>query len=262
MSIMKGEVNINASSMNTIDTAVILAGGLGTRLHPLTLTLPKPMLPIADKPVLEYIIEWLKGYGINNIIVCISYLGNIIEGYFNDGKEYGVNILYAKTKRPLGTAGQLKSAEHLINNSNNSNSKRVERFVCLYGDSIYNFNLKDMIDKHLSTKALATIALMPYKIRLDYGFIDVDKDGNVIAWNEKPEVKGLINIGCYIMDKEFLELIPKDTVVAMNTVFIDAIKKGKKVNAYITNEDSFKDIGNRRTYGKVYKEYLRRLGEI
>ncbi len=261
MSIMKGEVNINANSMSTIDaidTAVILAGGLGTRLHPLTLTLPKPMLPIADKPVLEYIIEWLKGYGINNIILCISYLGNIIEGYFNDGKEYGVNILYAKTKRPLGTAGQLKSAEHLINNS----SKGVERFACLYGDSIYNFNLKDMINKHLSTKALATIALMPYKIKLDYGFIEVDKDDNVIAWNEKPEVKGLINIGCYIMDKDFLELIPKDAVVSMNTVFIDAIKKGKKVTAYITDEDSFKDIGNRRTYEKVYREYLRRLGEV
>jgi len=132
---MKGEVNINAnrmSNIDTIDTAVILAGGLGTRLHPLTLTLPKPMLPIADKPLLEYIIEWLKGYAINNIILCISYLGNIIEGYFSDGKEYGVNILYAKTKRPLGTAGQLKSAEHLINNNN----KRIDRFVCLYGDSI------------------------------------------------------------------------------------------------------------------------------
>ncbi len=246
------------STIDAIDTAVILAGGLGTRLHPLTLTLPKPMLPIADKPLLEYIIEWLKSYGIKNIILCTSYLGNVIESYFNDGSGYGVNILYAKSKRPLGTAGQLKSAEYLINNS----SREIKRFVCLYGDSIYNFNLEHMIHKHVNTKALATIALMSYKVRLDYGFIDVDKDDNVIAWNEKPEVKGLINIGCYIMESGFLELIPKDTVVSMNTVFIDAIQKGKKVTAHIVGENSFKDIGSKSSYVKVYREYLKKLGDL
>ncbi len=235
-------------------TGVILAGGLGTRLHPLTLTLPKPMLPIADRPLLEYIIEWLRDNGIKRIVICISYLGNIIEDYFKDGEDYGVSILYASTKRPLGTAGQLKSAEPILSNS--------KRFVCIYGDSLYNFNIKDMIDKHLYKQAFVTVALMPYRIRFDYGSIEVDDNHNVIRWEEKPEITKFINIGCYVMENSFLKLIPANSVVAMNSVFMDAIKQGKRICAYIVSEDTFKDIGNKRSYLKVYREYLRKLRGI
>lgn len=235
-------------------TGVILAGGLGTRLHPLTLTLPKPMLPIADKPLLEYIIEWLRDNGIKRIVICIGYLGNIIEDYFKDGEGYGVSIVYARSKRPLGTAGQLKSAEPILINS--------KRFVCIYGDSLYNFNIKDMIDRHLDKQAFATVALMPYRIRFDYGFIEVDDNHNVIRWEEKPEITKLINIGCYVMENSFLKLIPANSIVAMNSVFTDAIKQGKRISAYIVSEDAFKDIGNKRSYLKVYREYLRKLRGI
>ena len=129
--------------------AVILAGGLGTRLQPYTFFIPKPMLPIGNKPLLEHLLEWLKkNNGIDQIVICVSYLHRIIEDYFEDGGRFGMKIQYAKSERPLATAGQLKSAEKLLN----------ETFVCLYGDSIYEFNLQKMIDAHKESKALVSMA--------------------------------------------------------------------------------------------------------
>ena len=162
--------------------AVILAGGLGTRLQPYTFFIPKPMLPIGNKPLLEHILEWLKQNNyIDQIVICVSYLHRIIEDYFEDGGRFGMKIQYARSERPLATAGQLKSAEKLLN----------ETFVCLYGDSIYEFSLEKMIDEHKESKAFVSMALLSYKTNLKYGFIDVDgKEDRITSWREKPEVSG------------------------------------------------------------------------
>ncbi|MEM3437099.1 MAG: nucleotidyltransferase family protein [Nitrososphaerales archaeon] len=231
--------------------AVILAGGLGTRLHPYTFFMPKPMLPLGDKPVLEHLISWLYNNDIRDIVICVSYLRKIIEDYFKDGKELGVKINYARTNTPMGTAGQLKSAEKFIDGT----------FLCVYGDSIYDFNVKDMIDFHHRRKALATIALIPYKTTLKYGFIDVGKNGLVKKWREKPTIEGLINIGCYIMEPRFLDYVPNDTRFGMNLAFENAMKKGEKIYGYNT-KGGFIDIGDKKGYIRVYKEYLSKLGNI
>ena len=118
--------------------AVILAGGLGTRLRPLTLKTPKPMLPLGKKPILEHLIEWSKKNGVKSIVLCVSYRKEKIQDYFKDGKKFGVNIEYAVSKKPLATAGQLKTAEKFIDDT----------FVCLYGDSIFDFSLRNMIKQH------------------------------------------------------------------------------------------------------------------
>ncbi|GIU71939.1 MAG: hypothetical protein KatS3mg003_1418 [Candidatus Nitrosocaldaceae archaeon] len=230
--------------------AVILAGGLGTRMQPYTFFMPKPMLPIADKPLLEHIIYWLKNNGINDIVICISYLGKTIEEYFSNGKELGVNIEYARSERPLGTAGQLKSAEILING----------RFICLYGDGIYEFNLRDIIDTHLNKNAFVTMTLMKYSKKLEYGFIEVDRDGRVKAWNEKPEYHGLINIGCYVMEPEIFDYIPNSSS-GMDDLFIRLLNENKPIYSYII-ESGFTDIGNKRAYKEAYKRYLEKLGKI
>src|ERR671922_2964995 len=139
--------------------AVILAGGLGTRLQPYTFFIPKPMLPLGNKPLLEYIIDWLKNAGdINHIVICVSYLHRTIEDYFEDGNRFGVKIEYARSERPLATAGQLKTAEKLLDDT----------FVCLYGDSVYEFNLSNMIDEHRRAKAFISMALLSYKTKLKY----------------------------------------------------------------------------------------------
>ena len=116
--------------------AVILAGGMGTRLRPYTFFTPKPMLPLGDKPLLEHLILWLKENGVSEFILSVSYLRKVIESYFGDGSELEVKISYAKSKDPLGIAGQLLNAKDQID----------ETFYLLYGDSVFDFSLLDMLD--------------------------------------------------------------------------------------------------------------------
>lgn len=234
--------------------AVILAGGLGTRLQPYTFFIPKPMLPIGNKPLLEHILEWLKqNNGIDQIVICVSYLHRIIEDYFEDGGRFGMKIQYAKSERPLATAGQLKSAEKLLN----------ETFVCLYGDSIYEFNLQKMIDAHKESKALVSMALLSYKTNLKYGFIDVDgKEDRIISWREKPEVSGLINIGCYVIEPSFLNFIPNSSAFGMDDAVRKALEQQRIVKGFRIGSSGFVDIGDKKSYLEVYKKYVRKLGKI
>jgi mannose-1-phosphate guanylyltransferase len=256
--------------------AVILAGGLGTRLQPYTFFIPKPMLPLGNKPLLEHIIEWVTsgnnnsntiGKGkIDHIVLCVSYLHRTIEDYFEDGGRFGIKIDYARSDRPLATAGQLKTAEKFLN----------ETFVCLYGDAVYEFDLDKMIGEHKSSKALISMALLSYKTNLRYGFIDINdgKEGagekqqekqrqrnRVISWREKPEVRGLINIGCYVMEPEFLKLVPKSSAFGMD----DAVRKALEQNRLVKGfkiESGFIDIGDKKSYLEAYKKYVKKLGKI
>lgn len=227
--------------------AVILAGGLGTRLRPYTKSLPKPMLPLGGKPILEYEIEWARKNGIKEIVLCVSYLRNKIEDYFGDGEKFGVKIEYAISKKPLATAGQLKTAEKFIDDT----------FVCLYGDSIYNFSLRNMIKHHKKSKANVTMSLFDYRFNLKYGVIDTKKSGQVTAWNEKPEFSAKINIGCYVMEPEVLKLIPKNKEYGMDDVIRKVLSRKKKVSS-VTSKNGFIDIGDKDTYEKTNEEYSKK----
>jgi mannose-1-phosphate guanylyltransferase len=231
--------------------AVILAGGLGTRLQPYTFFIPKPMLPLGNKPLLEHIIEWLKSGGIDEVVLCVSYLHRTIEDYFEDGARFGIGIEYARSERPLATAGQLKTAEKLLNDT----------FVCVYGDSVYEFNLQRMIKEHFSARAFVSMALLSYTTKLKYGFIDVNGSGKVTAWREKPEISGLINIGCYVMEPEFLKLVPKSSSFGMDDAVKKALSMKKTIRAF-NIESGFIDIGDKKSYLDAYKKYAERLGKI
>ena len=224
--------------------AVILAGGLGTRLQPYTNSLPKPMLPLGEKPILEHLIEWIKKNGVKEIVLCVSYLRKKIEDYFGDGKRFGVKIEYAISKKPLATAGQLKTAEKFIDDT----------FVCLYGDSIYNFSLKNMISHHKRKKSTVTMSLYGYKFNMKYGVIDTTNTGRVTAWNEKPELSAKINMGCYVMEPEVFQLIPKNKQYGMDNVIQKALSKKKKISSVISKK-GFIDIGDKETYEKTNQEY-------
>ena len=233
--------------------AIILAGGLGTRLQPYTFFIPKPMLPLGNKPLLEHIIEWLKNDDNNfdDIIICVSYLHRTIEDYFEDGSRFGISIEYARSDRPLATAGQLLTAKRFIDDT----------FVCVYGDSIYEFPLTEMINEHDRLGAFISMALLSYKTRLKYGFIDVNGNSRVTAWDEKPEIKGLINVGCYVMEPEFIDLIPASNGYGMDDAVRKALDLKKVVNGYKI-ESGFIDIGDKKSYLQTYKKYVERLGKI
>lgn len=227
--------------------AVILAGGLGTRLRPLTLKTPKPMLPLGKKPILEHLIEWNKKNGVKSIVLCVSYRKEKIQDYFKDGKKFGVNIEYAISKKPLATAGQLKTAEEFINDT----------FVCIYGDSIFDFSLRNMIKQHKAKKAFATMSLYEYKSNLQYGVIHSSKTGKVTSWEEKPEIKANINMGCYVMEPGIMKYIPKNKPYGMDDVIKKAMKNKKLVNSFITKK-GFLDIGNKESYKQANEEFAKK----
>lgn len=232
--------------------AVILAGGLGTRLQPYTFFIPKPMLPLGNKPLLEHIIEWLKATNdIDEIILCVSYLRRTIEDYFEDGRRHGIKISYALSDRPLATAGQLKTAEKFLDDT----------FVCLYGDSVYEFQLNDMISTHRKSNAFISMALLPYKTNLKYGFIDIDNDNKITSWREKPEISGLINIGCYVLEPEFLELIPRVDAYGMDDAVRKALEQKRIIQGYQINS-GFIDIGDKKSFLMANKTFIKKLGKI
>ncbi len=230
--------------------AVILAGGLGTRLRPYTLLLPKPMLPVGPRPILEHIIDWLKENGVTDIIISTGYLGKTIQEYFGVGKDWGVKIQYAKSPHPLGIAGQLKTAESKLRGS----------FVCVYGDAILEMDLKKLIKFHDSHEALATIALMKYSTNLKYGFLETDKAGVITAWKEKPPISGYINVGCYVMEKEFLRNIPGNQMYGMREAFDKAIKCGRVYGVRMAGH--FTDIGDTKSYREANEEFTKKMGRL
>lgn len=209
------------------------------------------MLPLGEKPLLEHLIDWNKKNGIKSIILCVSYLRKTIEDYFEDGNNFGVKIQYATSSKPLATAGQLKTAEEFVDDT----------FVCMYGDSIFNFNLRNMIKIHKQKKAFITMGLYEYKTNLPYGVIETSKNGKVRAWNEKPEIKVNINIGCYVMEPGVMNLIPKNKPIGMDDVVKKSMSRKKLVTSFLTKK-GFTDIGDKSSYRKAYQQYLEKLGKI
>ena len=231
--------------------SVILAGGLGTRLQPYTTFMPKPMLPLGEKPLLEHLIEWNRKNGIKSIVLCVSYLRKTIEDYFEDGSNFGVNIEYAISTKPLTTAGQLKTAEEFIDDD----------FVCMYGDSIFDFSLRNMIKQHQKKKSFITMSLYEYKTNIQYGVIETSKTGKVTGWNEKPEIKANINIGCYVMEPGVFSLIQKNKPYGMDDVIKKAMNRKKLISSFISKK-GFTDIGNKESYKKANQEYIEKFRKL
>lgn len=231
--------------------SVILAGGLGTRLLPYTIFMPKPMLPLGEKPLLEHIIEWNLQNGIKDIILCISYLGKVIQDYFGDGERFDVSIRYATSHRPLSTAGQLRTAADLISDT----------FVCMYGDSTYDFDLQKMIQRHKTKDVFITMGLHEYLSTIPYGVIDTDKNEHVLAWHEKPQTASQINMGCYIMEPGIMSYIPTGKPIGMDTVIQAALDDGRTILGHLAPGE-FHDIGTYSSYMDISKTYRERLGDI
>lgn len=230
--------------------AVILAGGLGTRLRPYTLFVPKPLLPVGHVPILERILEWLKQNDIREVVISTGYLGQMIEDYFGDGSGFGLKVEYASSREPLGIAGQLRNAD----------DKLGARFVCLYGDAILDFDLKRVVAFHDAKDAMLTMALMSYKTQSKYGVIDVADDGRIQRWKEKPVVETAINVGCYVMQKDYLKYIPS-SVYGMKEAFDEAMSKGERLYG-LKVKGTFRDIGDRQAYLEADAYYSKNEGKV
>ncbi|MDG6939777.1 MAG: nucleotidyltransferase family protein [Nitrososphaerota archaeon] len=231
--------------------AVILAGGLGTRLRPYTFFAPKPMLPLGDRPLLEHILLGLKDHGFTDAVITVSYLRRAIEDYFRDGSDLGMKIEYVRSDGPMGTGGQLKTVEGRVD----------DRFLLVYADMYVEADFRKLVEFHESKKGLATVLVMPYRETLKYGFLDSDDQGRLVDWREKPEFKGWINVGCYVMEKRFLDYIPAGKMFGMDEAFRLAMKAGEPIYLH-RSEGDFVDIGDKKSYMAAYNKYLQKLGRI
>lgn len=230
--------------------AVIMAGGEGTRLRPLTINRPKPMVAIVDRLVIHHIIELLKIHGITDIVITVQYLANVLQDYFGDGSNYGVTITYSVEEVPLGTAGSVKNAEHLLE----------EPFLVISGDALTDFNLSQIINHHMNTGAIATMTLTRVPNPLHYGVIITDEYGNVQQFLEKPSwgevFSDTVNTGIYILDPCVLSYIEKGKKVDWSSdVFPHMLRKGEALRGYIA-EGYWTDVGNIEEYMRACSDYL------
>jgi mannose-1-phosphate guanylyltransferase len=181
--------------------AVILVGGEGTRLRPLTSTVPKPVVPLVDRPLMAYMLEWLKGHGVEDVVMLMGYLATALRNVLGDGSQYGLRIRYVEEPEPRGTGGALKFAESLLD----------ERFLMLNGDVLTDLDLGAQIAQHERTGARGTLALVPVGDPSAYGLVRLADDRSVRGFLEKPPADqidtDLISAGAYVLDRSVLELI-------------------------------------------------------
>ena len=230
---------------NFSNTIVIMAGGLGKRLRPLTNTLPKPMLKVGQKPILQIILERLKIQGFSNIILCVHYKSHIIEEYFGNGEHLGLSIRYIKESKALGTAGALG----LIDNIG------VESFLVMNGDILTDLNLAAMFSFHKNKQATATMGVREFHYQVPYGVVE-SKDSQILSITEKPLLNYSVSAGIYILEPKVLPLIPKDTFFDMPDLFALLLNK-QDCSAYsypIT--DYWIDIGRHEEYERANSEYF------
>jgi len=228
--------------------AVILAGGIGTRMRPLTYLIPKAMLPIGGKPLLEHTIRYLKEYGITEVIVCVAYLKNQIMDHYKDGRDLDTEIQYAESDMPLGTAGQLKTAEKYVSDT----------FVAMNGDIITSLNLGKLVNFHKKMGGIGTIALKKFEVPVPYGHIEVDNN-SIKKFSEKPTFSFMANAGIYVLQPKVFCYIPQNRVASLETeTFPTLIEKGEKLSGYY--EDAYwADVGTITDFERVDKELLSRF---
>lgn len=232
---------------------LLLAGGLGTRLRPLTENLPKPMALVANRPWLEHLIRHLKEQGVRNFVIALKHYPEKIRNYFGNGEKWGVSIQYVVEESLLGTAGAVKNAEPYLD----------ERFVVVNADIVHEINLMPLLDFHVSHRGSVTIGLTEVDDPTQYGVVDQDREGRILRFVEKPRLdeapSNRINAGIYVMEKSVLRYIPENREVSIEReTFPLLIEKqvgvfGKTVSGY------WMDMGTKERYRKIHWDLLHRV---
>ena len=221
--------------------AIVLCGGKGTRLRPYTYTIPKPMLPLGKKPILQYVLSSLKRAGVTEAYLTVGYLHEQIEDYFGNGEKNktGMKIYYSVEKSEMGTAGSILPLE----------KKMGGTFVVMMGDHLSNLDIAAVIAAHRKSGNIATIALNKKGVPLEYGVADLDAGGNIARFREKPIVENYVNTGVYIFEPEIFKYIKPGEDFA-NHVFPRLLESGKKIGGFAFT-DYWLDIGRTTDYESI-----------
>ena len=231
--------------------AVVMAGGEGTRLRPMTANQPKPLLPVVNKPIMEHVLRLLHKHGFTETIVTVQFLATLIRNYFGDGEDFGMKLHYVAEEVPLGTAGSVKNAEEHL---------RGEPFIVISGDALTDIDLTDMVRFHKERGAKVTIALKRVPNPLEFGIIIVDDQGRIQRFLEKPTwgqvFSDTVNTGIYIMEPEVLERVAEGEVVDWSgDVFPELLEEGEPLYGYVA-DGYWEDVGTHESYLSAQADVL------
>ncbi|OEU89513.1 mannose-1-phosphate guanyltransferase [Streptomyces oceani] len=231
--------------------AVVMAGGEGTRLRPMTASMPKPLLPVANRPIMEHVLRLLKRHGLTETVVTVQFLASLVRNYFGDGEELGMELTYANEEKPLGTAGSVKNAEEAL---------RDDSFLVISGDALTDFDLSDLVRFHRSHDGLVTVCLTRVPDPLEFGITIVDERGRVERFLEKPTwgqvFSDTVNTGIYVMDPGVFDYVEADVSVDWSgDVFPQLMKEGKPIYGYVA-EGYWEDVGTHESYVKAQADVL------
>lgn len=225
--------------------AVIMAGGRGERLRPLTDTKPKPLLQVGNKPILEHNLDRLHNFGIDDIWITLRYMGDQIVDHFKDGSLKSLRINYVKEEEPLGTAGALSLISDLVHDT----------VLIINSDILTTINYEEFFLFFKQDNADLSVACIPYKVNVPYAVMDT-RDGKVVGFKEKPTYTYYSNAGMYLMKREVLDLIPENAFYNATDLMEELIRQGKKVTAYPLVE-YWLDIGKHDDYVKAQEDVVR-----
>jgi mannose-1-phosphate guanylyltransferase / phosphomannomutase len=228
-----------------------MAGGEGTRLRPMTANQPKPLLPVANRPIMEHVLRLLRRHGFSDTVVTVQFLAALIRNYFGDGEDFGMNLQYATEEMPLGTAGSVKNAEDAL---------RDEPFLVISGDALTDIDLTAMVRFHKEQGALVTVGLTRVPDPLEFGIVIADEDGRIQRFLEKPTwgqvFSDTVNTGIYVMEPEVLaEVPPGESVDWSSDVFPALLKRGAPLFGYIS-DGYWEDVGTHESYLKAQADVL------
>lgn len=222
---------------------ILMAGGLGTRLRPLTENIPKPMLKVGTKPILETIIENFSSYGFRNFFLCVNYKSEIIMQHFEDGSRFGVNITYIQEPKRLGTAGALSLLPELP----------PDPMLVMNGDVLTNINFEHLLNYHLTAEAVATMCVREYDFQVPYGVVEM-AGATIQAIVEKPIHNFYVNAGIYVLSPEAVTKIPRDSFFDMPELFQQLIHSEKKICSFPI-KGYWLDIGRSDDFAKANTDY-------
>jgi mannose-1-phosphate guanylyltransferase/phosphomannomutase len=230
--------------------AVIMAGGEGTRLRPLTANQPKPMLPLANRPIMEHIVRHVSNQGVHDIVVTVQFLASQVRNYFGDGSDMGVDLKYATEPRPLGTAGSVKNAAEQLR----------ETFVVVSGDALTDIDLGQAVAFHRERGAMATVVTKRMENPLEFGIVITEDDGRIERFLEKPHwgqvFSDTINTGIYVLEPEIFDYIPEGGPSDFaDDVFPALLSKGAPLYAWVA-EGYWEDVGTLDAYRRAHQDIL------
>jgi len=219
--------------------AVILAGGKGTRLRPFTATLPKPLVPIGDRAVLEIVLQQLSNCGITHVTMAVSHLAHLLQAYFGNGEKWNLKIDYSLEDKPLSTIAPLKLIPDL-----------PENFFVMNGDVLTDLNLVELYESHRRSDSDITVATFQRDDKIDFGVLDTDPDNKIVGFREKPVYQFNVSMGVYVLNRRILDMVPDDTAFGFDHLMYACIEQKRKAICYPHN-GFWLDIGRPDDYAQA-----------